>query len=292
MELTASQRRQEEKATWIGMVGNIILTIFKFAAGIFGSSEAMLADGAESLSDIIATTIVLIGLKISKRPRDASHAYGHGKAEAMATAGVGVMVIGGGVFILYHSLVVLRGGVNSAPTLIALIAALVTIIAKEGMYRYVSATGKQTGSTVLIANAWDYRKDAISSVATLFGIAGAMAGYFFLDPLVAGLVSFLIMKIGWDITRSASAELMDAMPSKPTLQEMMSLVENCSGVEHVYGIRARRMGPSVFVDLKIDVDPDLTVAEGHEIANEVKKKMIEKLESVVDVMVHVNPHYD
>lgn len=281
-----------ERVTWLGILANIALTVFKFVAAIIGRSQAMLADATESFSDIVATSVVLTSLKISKKPQDAEHPYGHGKAESIATAVVGIVVGIAGFLILTTTLRSILSGVSHTPGLIALIAAIVTIFVKEAMYRYSALIAKKIHSSVIMANAWDYRKDAYSSIATLVGIAGARLGFPILDPLAGALVSLVIIKIGYDILSVASRELMDAMPERPTSQQLLGIAENTPGVEHVYGIRARRMGQYVYVDLKIDINPELTVSEGHKIAKEVKDKVINNLENVVDVVVHVNPHYD
>lgn len=290
--LSSEEKFQKgERVTWLGIIGNILLTIFKFFAGVVGHSQAMVADAAESFSDILATIVVLISLRISRKPRDAEHQFGHGKAESLATATVGLIVTVAGLYILITSFRLLIGGKIRTPEIIALIAAVITIIIKEIMYRIVSVTAKNLNSSVIMANAWDYRKDAISSVATLFGIAGARLGFPMLDPLVAALVSFLIIKIGYDILNTAIKELMDTMPDKPTAKEIIAVAEECKGVEHAFA-RARRMGQYVYVDMKIDINPEFTISQGHAIAKEVKSLLMSRLDNVADVMVHVNPHYD
>lgn len=290
--LTNEERfKKGEQVTWLGIAGNILLTIFKLIAGIIGHSQAMIADAAESFSDIMATVVVLVSLRVSKKPVDADHPYGHGKAESLATAVVGLIVIAAGVYILFTSTRLLLGGRLRPPELIALIAAVITIVVKEIMYLYVSAAAKRLDSSVIMANAWDYRKDAISSIATLIGITGARLGFPLLDPLVAALVSFLIMKIGYDVLMTATKELMDTAPARPTSEQIIKIAESCGGVEHAH-VRARRMGQFVFVDMKIDINPEFTISQGHAIAKEVKTQIMTKLDNVADVMVHVNPHYD
>lgn len=290
--LTAEERyKKGERVTWMGVVGNILLTAFKLFAGIVGRSQAMIADAVESFSDIIATLVVLISLRISRKPMDAEHPYGHGRAESLATAAVGLIIVAFGLYILYSSARLLFISRLRAPEQIALIAAVITIVIKEIMYRYVSSAASRLESSVIMASAWDYRKDAVSSLATMFGIAGARLGFPILDPLVAALVSFLIMKIGYDVLETATKELMDTAPEKPTAKQIIAIAEACTGVEHAY-VRARRMGQFVFVDMKIDIDPEYTISQGHAIAKEVKTQVMKKLDNVADVMVHVNPHYD
>ncbi|HEX21593.1 MAG TPA: cation transporter, partial [Actinobacteria bacterium] len=261
MEKLSSEEKfkKGERVTWLGIIGNILLTIFKFFAGIVGHSQAMFADGAESLSDILATIVVLISLRVSRKPRDAEHQFGHGKAESLATAIVGMIVIIAGLYVLITSSRLLIGGKTRVPETIALVAAVVTIVIKEIMYRIVSVVAKNLNSSVIMANAWDYRKDAISSVVTFFGIAGARLGFPILDPLVAALVSFIIIKIGYDILHTATKELMDTIPDNPTSEQIIAVAEECKGVEHAVA-RARRMGQYVYVDMKIDINPDFTIS--------------------------------
>lgn len=280
-----------EAVIWLGLLANFVLTVFKFVAGILGHSQAMLADAAESLSDMVAGIIVVISLRISGRPVDEGHPYGHGKAESLATAIVGFVIGLAGLGILYTtSMSVLAGG-RSVPGAIALWGAFVTIAAKEIMYRWFSFEATILHSTVLRASAQDYRKDAITSLATLAGIAGARLGFRFLDPLAAAITSFFIIKIGFEVVRVAAEELMDAMPSSPTLAEITEAALRCPGVEHVYGVRARRVGRYVLIDLRIEVDPTLSVEAGHQIAKRVKNELTASADVVKEVLVHVNPHY-
>lgn len=280
-----------EVTIWLGLVANILLTVFKFVAGILGHSQAMLADAAESFSDMVAGIIVVISLRISGRPVDEGHPYGHGKAESLATAIVGFVIGLAGLGILYSTSVSVLAGGRSVPGVIALWGALVTIAAKEVMFRWFAYEAKKLHSTVLRASAADYRKDAITSLATLAGITGARLGYRFLDPLAAAVTSLFIIKIGFDVVRVAAEELMDAMPSSPTLAEITEVALHCSGVEHVYGVRARRVGRYVLIDLRIEVDPTLTVEAGHQIAKQVKNEITASADVVKEVLVHVNPHY-
>lgn len=290
--LTTEDRfARAEKITWFGIVGNIALTAFKFLAGIIGRSQAMIADATESLSDLISTLAVLISFKISKKPKDADHPYGHGKAESIATAVVGIFIVLSGLYIIFKSGSSLIRGNIAKPGLIALIAALVTIVIKEVMYRYVSAVGRRLESAVIMASAWDHRKDSITSLVTLAGITGARAGFPVFDPLVAVIVSFFIFKIGYDVLSSGSKELMDTALDQPTTNRIVEIAAKCRGVEHVY-VRARRIGQFISVDLKIDIDPNCTIVEGHAIAKEVKTRIMNEIENVSDVMVHINPHYD
>jgi len=288
--LTKEKRfRQAEKVTIIGIVTNILLTILKFFAGIVGNSHALIADATESLSDVISTTAVLVSFKISKKPKDKNHPYGHGKAESIATSIVGLIIMASGFLILFTDAGLILSGDTTAPKFIALAAALLTLVIKEILHRYVLGYAKRLDSSVLMASAMDYRKDVISKVATIIGITGAMVGFPFLDPLAAIFVSFIIIGIGLRVVIRGSRELMDTSLEQPILDKMIAIAKDCEGVEHAYG-RARRMGQFISAEIIIDIDPSLTVSKGHSIAKKVKVEIMKELENVSDVMVHVNPH--
>ncbi len=288
---SAQQERFREgiRLSWVSIVGNVLLTLFKLAAGILGHSQAMVADAVESLSDVVSQTAVLVSLRISRKPVDWDHPYGHGRAESIATGLMAVMIAAAGVLILMRTIVSIASGDTEVPGLIALVAVIVVIFVKEGLYRLVSRTARRHRSMLLMAGALAHRKDAITSLATLVGIAGARAGYPILDPLAAGLTSLIILKLAYDIAGAAGRELMDRVPEDETMGQITSISEGTPGVEHAQA-RARRLGPNLFVDIKIDVDPDLTVRDGHQIAKECKIRVTEKVEGVADVMVHINPH--
>ncbi len=288
--LTKEERfRQAEKVTIVGIIANIILTAIKFFAGIVGNSHALIADATESLSDVISTSTVLVSLKISKKPKDENHPYGHGKAESIATSIVGLIIVASGIYILFTSSRLILSGKATSPRFIALAVAILTLVIKEILHRYVLGYAKRLDSSVLMASATDYRKDVISKLATIIGITGAMIGFPFLDPLAAILVSFIIIGIGYRVVIRGSRELMDAALEQPIIDKMTSIAAGCDGVEHAYG-RARRMGQFISAELIIDIDPSLSVAEGHSIAKNVKVKIMKEFDNVTDVMVHVNPH--
>ncbi len=291
MTVVGQQERFREgiRLSWLSIIGNVLLTFFKFAAGILGHSQAMVADAVESLSDVISQTVVLVSLRISRKPVDWDHPYGHGRAESIATGLMAVMIAAAGVLILTRTIVSIASGETRTPGLIALVAVIVVIFVKEGLYRVVSRVARRHGSMLLMAGALDHRKDAITSLATLIGIAGARAGYPVLDPLAAGLTSLIILKLAYDVAGAAGRELMDRVPEDGTMGRITSISEGTQGVEHAQA-RARRLGPNLFVDIKIDVDPELTVKDGHKIAKQCKIRITEQVEGVADVMVHINPH--
>jgi cation diffusion facilitator family transporter len=279
-----------ERVIWIGFWLNAVLMIMKLASGHFGDSEAVFADGVESACDFIAIASVLIALRIGKRPFDGTHPYGHGKAESIAAIVIALVIFLTGVWIFGRSCLTIVRGTYPSPEMIAVLAAAVTIVVKETLYRYSVRVGTRLESPALLAIAKDHRKDAVTSIATLVGVTGAFFGIGILDPIAAGLTSFFIFHIGYQTFRSAAHDLMDGRPAESLISGIRLLAEAVDGVEHVHEIRARRSGQYVIVDLKLDMDPEMTVKKSHEIGTRVKKTIFGKFPNVGDVMIHVNPH--
>jgi cation diffusion facilitator family transporter len=271
---------------------NAGLMIMKLLAGYFGKSEAVFADGMESAADFIALGSSMIALRIGSRPFDEAHPYGHGKAESIAAVVVSLVIFSTGGWILVRSVHSIIDGAYQVPAAIAVAAAFLTIITKEALYRYSEAAGRQLGSPAILAVAKDHRKDAITSVSTLIGVTGAFFGLTVLDPIAAGITSIFIFHIGYETFMGAAHELMDGRPDDSSMEEMRKIAEGVAGVEHVHEIRCRRSGQYLIVDLKLDMDPEMTVRESHAIATEVKKRIFDCYANVGDVMIHVNPHED
>lgn len=277
------------QATFIGLISSLVLAVFKTIAGLIGHSQALIADAVESFADLITTIVVLISLKVSGQPVDYDHPYGHGRVESIAAAFTGLVVILAGLAIIWQTVQTVLSTNFTRPSAVALAAVVITIITKEILYRYLKTVAGKTNSTLLKATAVDHRKDAITSVATLIGVAGAIIGWPGLDPLAAAVVAAIIFKLGYDILKTSLNELMDKVPEEPSVEQLIKICESCAGVEHAYA-RARRLGSAIFVDVKIDIDPKITVKQGHDIADSVKKCVMQNVENIVDVMVHVNPH--
>lgn len=282
--------RKGEKVSWLGLLFTIALIITKGVAGIVGRSQAMTADALESVGDMFAAGIALVSLKISKKPIDESHPYGHGKAEIIAAAVIGLLIIGAGVVIALSAARSIIQGNLPVPGVIALIAAIITIISKEAMYQYVHAVGNKSGSPALLAIAWDHRKDALTSMVTLAGIVGARLGLSVLDPIAAIVVTVFIFGVGFRIVRDAASGLMDAAVDPEVRMKIQQIAEKADGVEHVNNVRCRSMGQYMLVDIKLQIDSEASVEQGHTIATAVKGEIINKIDLVSDVMVHVSPH--
>jgi cation diffusion facilitator family transporter len=274
----------------IGFSVNAVLMIMKLSAGYWGHSGAVFADGIESACDFIAIFATMVALKLGRQPFDANHPYGHGRAESLAALLVSLVICATGGWILYESVVTTIAGNVTSPRWIAVAAAAVTIATKEWLYRFSTRTGKKLESPALLAIAQDHRKDAVTSVATLIGVIGAFFGVGIMDPLAAGLTSLFILNIGYRTFRDAAHDLMDGTAPMDFVDALQALAESVEQVEHVHEIRARRSGQYMIVDLKLEMDPNMTVKQSHDVATRVKKLIFDRYPGVGDVMIHINPH--
>lgn len=285
--------------TLTGSAVNVILIVLKFIAGIVGKSSAMVADAVHSLSDFISDAIILVFVKIAGKPKDKTHDYGHGKFETLATVIIGLLLIGagiglmtGGIKSVIHSL---NGQSLERPTILALIVAIVSILSKEWLYHYTLKAGRKLDSQAVIANAWHHRSDSISSLGTLIGISGAMFlgdRWRILDPLAAIVVSFLIIKSGYDIAKPCISELLEASLPEEKENEIIRLVMSVPGIKFVHNLRTRRIGNGIAVDLHAKMDGSLTLTEAHEKAtaaeNEIKRAFGDN--SIINI--HMEPYSD
>ena len=274
----------------IGFWVNAVLMIFKMAAGYWGHSDAVFADGIESACDFVAIFSTMVALKLGRKPFDEKHPYGHGRAESLSALLVSMVILATGGWILSNSVHTIIDRKFQTPEMIAVVAAFLTILIKEWLYRFTQKTGTELASPSLLAIAKDHRKDAITSISTLVGVVGAFFGFGIMDPLAAGLTSFFILHIGYQTFRDAAHDLMDGTVPPDFIAEVTRLAESVERVEHVHDIRGRRSGQYMIIDLKLEMDPAMTVKESHDIANRVKRLIFDGFPNVGDVMIHINPH--
>lgn len=287
--LRVERFNKAERVIRIGFWMNAVLMIMKLSVGHFGHSEAVFADGVESACDFIAIGMTLFALKVGRKPFDEDHPYGHGKVESLSAILISIIICATGVWVLYDAITTIVSGSYHAPAFIAVLAAFATILIKESLYRYSIRVGGSLGSPALLAIAKDHRKDALTSIATLIGVGCAYFGAGIMDPIAAGLTSIFIFHIGYQTFRTSAHELMDGQPQLELLSELTLLAQAVEGVDQVHEIRARRSGQYLIVDLKLDMDPEMTVKRSHEIATEVKRRIFEHFTNVGDVMIHINP---
>ncbi len=288
--------RRGERITVACIIGNVLLTAFKLLAGIFGRSQAMVSDALHSASDIVATAVVLVGLRIARKPVDSGHPYGHGKVEPIAAAFVGVTLVFAAIVIVAGIVESIAAHTFTEPTVLALGAAVLSIAVKEAMYRVTDAAGRRIGSEAVRADALHHRSDAFSSVATLVGIGGSMAGRWlgigflqYLDPIAGAAVACFIFKVAYDILKHAVKGLMDSAPEKEKLRGIHEAAVATEGVCGVSAVKGRYIGHQLFVDMEIEVASALTVEEGHDIAVRARERVLAACADVAEVLVHVEP---
>lgn len=287
--------QKAEFAAWLGIIGNIVLAIIKGGIGFYAGSRALIADAANSATDVLGSISVLIGLKAAQKPPDVDHPYGHGKAETIAAIIVSILMflvafeIGSSSFqALFEPL--------EAPLSIAIWAVLFSILVKEAMYRYKYNLGKRINSHALIAVALDHRSDVFSSIAALVGIGGAIIGKWlgvwwliYLDPVAGIFVAGIILKMGYHMLRESIHYTLDHVLHEDEAKELVDAVKSVLGVITVDELRAREHGHYWIVDVKIGVDPKITVLEGHDIARATKQRLL-AFSKVSDALIHVNPY--
>ena len=283
---------QGQRASTISLALNGSLTIVKLVTGIVGHSQALIADAIESLGDIFSSAIVWGGLVMASRPADEEHPYGHGKAEPLAALAVAAMLIGAAAIIAIQAVEGVRAPQES-PAAYALVVLLAVVVIKETMYRYESRTARRIGSTAIIVDAWHHRSDALTSAVAAGGITIALVGgerYAAADDWAALAACLVIALNGLKFARSAVNELMDTTPDTTLVDSIQTVALEAEGAEFVEKVLVRKMGPSLYVDLHLEVDPGLTVSRAHEIAHAVKDMIIARWPQVADVLVHIEPH--
>ncbi len=285
-------RSQVEKVTWIGLVINLVLSALKCAAGIAGRSQAVFADGIHSLSDMTTDAAILLGVRYWTKPADSRHPHGHRRIETMVTLAIGLALAVVATGLLRNAVLTLHDRYETPPDLVALAAALVSIVAKEILYRWTVAVGRRIKSMPLIANAWHHRSDALSSIPVALAVAGASIEptWAFLDHVGAVVVSFFIYQAAFRIARPALDTLLDSGAPPEQLRQIETIARATEGVRDVHAIRTRYAGGSALVvDLHIEVAPEMTVREGHNVSEAVKTRLIAQGPDVIDVMVHLEP---
>lgn len=293
--LSEDRFKQAEFATVIGIVGNIVLAIVKGFVGIIADSKALVADAVHSASDVIGSIAVFVGLRVAKEPPDDDHPYGHGKAESIAAIIVAVLLFLVGLEIGKSSIEAFFEEIHP-PKKIAIIAVVLSIIVKEAMFRYKYKVGKRINSDAVIINAYEHRSDVFSSFAALIGIVGAIIGGHFtiewlvyLDPVAGIFVSLLVLKMAWNLGGDAIHNTLDHVLHEEDTIPLKETVMKDPDVKRIDELHAREHGHYVIIDLKISVDPHITVEEGHRVGKRVKKRLMEH-ENVRNVFVHINPY--
>lgn len=284
------------RVTVLGSIVNFLLLVFKFLAGTLGHSAAMLADAVHSLSDFITDVVVVVFVRISSKPEDEGHDYGHGKYETLATAIIGILLLFVGCGILWSGassiLHFLRGGSLQEPGILALVAALVSIVLKEALYHYTAREGKRLNSQAVKANAWHHRSDALSSIGTAVGIGGAILlgpRWRVLDPIAAVVVSFFIMKVSIRLLIPCVDELLEKSLPAEVEQEIQETILSFPGVSSPHHLRTRRIGSYCAIEVHVRMDGKISLEEAHRTATEIEKRLKEMFGKNTHIGIHVEP---
>jgi len=289
---TIQRTQASQKVTIIGAVVDFLLAIFKIIIGILGNSGALIADGIHSFSDLLSDGVVLYAAKHSAEEADDEHPYGHERFETVATLGLAIILAIIGTGIIFDAFNRLQNpGELSHSTLLLSVAAL-SIFSKEALYWYTLKVAKTYKSDMLKANAWHHRSDALSSIVVFIGILGSLNGYLYLDGVAAIVVGLMVIYIAWELGLSATKELVDTSIDADQVEKLRHSIGQISGVNSVHSLRTRKIGHMISCDVHVQVDPYLSVSEGHIISVSVERVAKECLEDLMDVTVHIDPEDD
>ncbi len=290
--------RKKSRLSNISIGINIVLTVLKSIVGIVAHSDALLADAAHSLADVAGSIAVMIGLRVARRPPDANHPYGHGKAEVIAASLVAILLVLAGLEVVFSSIRQFFSALQP-PDTAAFYTALFAIVVKEIIYRYQIHIGKIINSPALIAGAQDHRSDVYASIAAAVGIGLAIFGFrthrplfLYADPLAGLIVAIVVVRVGYRLAKESFTTLMDQVLDAATTEEISQRIQSVRGVQRVDDLRVRSNGSYWVVDVKVSVDPEITVLQGHAIGKAVKASLTKDFGQIYDVLVHINPFHD
>lgn len=296
---TKEREKRIYRVTLMGSVVNVILLVFKFIAGILGGSAAMIADAVHSLSDFLTDIVVIAFVRISSKPEDEDHDYGHGKYETLATSIIGLALLMVGLYIFYNGARqiwdVMHGAEIEQPGLVALIAAIVSILLKEWTYRFTVSVGKKVESQAVIANAWHHRSDALSSIGTAIGIGGAILlgkGWAVLDPVAALVVSVFIVKTALGLLSTSSGELLEKSLPKEVEKKIVDIVESEPEVSEVHHLCTRRIGSNIAIEMHIRMPGEISLKDSHTRASDIERKLRQHFGEHTHINLHVEPLKD
>ena len=293
---TASREKSIYRVTWIGSLVNFLLMAFKFVAGIVGHSSALVADAVHSLSDFATDIVVIVFVRISGKPEDEDHRYGHGKYETLATAIIGLALFAVGIGLLVGGATkvadVINGAILPAPSMVALIAAAVSIVSKEILYRYTVRVGKNLNSQAVVANAWHHRSDAFSSIGTLVGVGGAIflgGKWRILDPIAAIVVSTFIIKVAIYLIKPCIDELLERSLPAETEKQILDIITSFPEVSSPHHLRTRRIGNHIAIEVHIRMDGQISLSDAHTVATEVERCLKEEFGPDTHIGIHMEP---
>ncbi|MCB1772674.1 MAG: cation transporter [Gammaproteobacteria bacterium] len=284
--------RETRRVALVTGVANLVLTVAQIVVGVLANSAALIADGVHSASDLLSDILVWFAARHAAQAPDEDHPYGHGRFETAATLGLGILLIVVAAGIVWNGVERLFEADRPMPGQIALVVAAIGIVVKESLYWYTIAVARRLKSDMLRANAWHHRSDAISSVVVLIGVGGALLGYVHLDAIAAIIVGLMVIRIGWDLGFSALMELVDTALDEQEVNDAKRVIMGIDGVRSVHMLRTRRHGAEASADVHVQVPPRISVSEGHMISQTVEDRLIDKVDSITDVTVHIDPEDD
>lgn len=279
------------KVSIISIILNCLLTLIKFISGVISKSSAMISDSVHSLSDVLSTFVVIIGVKIANKKADSDHPYGHERIEC-----VSAIILSGMLFIIGALIGIngIKNVTNSSnlvmPGVLALIASIISIISKEAMYQYTIRVSKKINSAALKADAWHHRSDALSSIGSFIGILGSRLGFKIFDPLASVIISLCIIKVSIDIFKDAIDKMVDKSCDKEVIDKVISVIKKNESVKNIDDIKTRQFGNKAYVDVEISVDENLLLKDAHKVAEEIHNSVENEINIVKHCMVHVNPY--
>lgn len=285
----AERASAANRSTWVSVVVNIVLSTAQISAGILTKSQGLIADGIHSLSDLVADFVVLFASHHSKKDADEGHPYGHQRFENAASLALGALLLAVGIGMLWSAVLKLQSPDSIEKVHITALWVVGTaLVAKELLFRYMLAVAKRVKSSMLVANAWHARSDAASSLVVGLGIIGNLAGYPILDPIAALIVGFMVAKMGWSFGWDALHDLMDRSANEQEVEAIRRTLKDTPGVSDVHDVRTRKMGDMIVVDAHLEVDADITVEAGHDIAVAARQRVLQR-HCVLNLMTHVDP---
>jgi len=285
----ATRSADTQRSTWVSVAVNVGLTVSQVVAGIVSGSQGLIADGIHSLSDLVADFVVLVAVRHSRKAPDEDHPYGHHRYETAASLILGGLLLAVGVGMLWSAIVKLGHPDAVAPVqILALWVALGALVVKEGLFRYMLAVAERLRSTMLVANAWHARSDAASSLVVAVGIGGSLLGFPLLDPVAALIVGLMVAKMGWKFTWDALHDLMDRAAGDEHIEAIHTTLRETPGVVGVHDLKTRKMGDFIVLDVHLEVDGDISVRAGHDIAVAARNRVIAAF-PVLNVMTHLDP---
>ena len=291
-DVSNERYRLTTKVTLVGAIVNLVLAVFKIIIGYIGHSHALIVDGIHSFSDLLSDALVVIAAKKGSQSPDENHPYGHARIETAFAAVLGGILITVGIGIVIDALGKLTSGDITTPAGMTVWVALLSILSKEALYHYTLIYAKRLNSSILKANAWHHRSDAISSIVVLIGILGSILGVPYLDAAAAVIVSMMISKIGWDIAKESVEQLVDKGLDPKKVQSIRNHIAEIPGVSQMHMLRSRQMGAEALLDVHIEVSPQLSVSEGHRISDEVSAQLTRSFPDIAQVLVHIDPEND